>query len=107
MLYFCIFYFTYLWVLQEVCNLVSPVSLNQFSSPNSWANAIVNRENLKLSQSPIYFKQTIQFIFGNPFENPAGEQRAETLKQNMKQNRKTNLKQNMKQNLKQNLPDTL
>ena len=45
---------------------------------NSWANAIVKRENLKLSQSPIYFKQTIQFIFGNPFENPDGEQRADS-----------------------------
>jgi hypothetical protein len=34
------------------------------------------REILKLSQSPIYFKQTIQFYLWKPIQNPDGEQRA-------------------------------
>ena len=74
--YTLLLHFLYFWVLQEVCNLAIPVSLNQFSSPNSWANAIVNRENLKLSQSPIYFKQTIQFYLWKPGRRAeGGEQR--------------------------------
>jgi hypothetical protein len=39
--------------------------------------------NLKLSQSPNFKTNKFNFIFGNPFENPDGEQRAESRETNI------------------------